>query len=172
MRKHGSPQELERVRREAVALRAQGLSAAQVAAALDRSPRTVHRWLAEARQHGIEALAARPHAGAKPKLSRQQREGLRKQLLKGATAHGFDTDLWTADRVRQVIRQRYGVEYHVNYVPELLKHLGFSRQRPVRKAREQNEVEGDRWKRATWRRIKKKPGTLAPPLFSGMKAVF
>jgi transposase len=172
MRRHGSPQELERVRREAVALHTQGLSPAQIARALDRSPRTVQRWLAEARQHGIKALAARPHAGAKPKLSRQQREGLRKQLLKGATAHGFGTDLWTAARVQQVIRQRYGVEYHVNYVPELLKHLGFSRQRPVRKAREQNEREVDRWKRTAWPRIKKKPVISAPRSFSGTKAGF
>ena len=172
MRRHGSPQELERVRREAVALRAQGMSAAQVAAALDRSPRTICKWLAEVRRHGIEALAAKPHAGARPKLSRQQREGLRKQLLKGAKAHGFSTDLWTAARVRHVIHQRYGVEYHVNYVAELLKKLGFSRQKPVRRARERDEAEIDRWKRTAWPRIKKKRVSSEPPSFSGTKAAF
>ena len=155
MRRYGSPQELERVRREAVALHAQGLSSAQIAQALDRSPRTVQKWLAKARQHGIEALAAKLHSGAKPKLSRQQREGLRKQLLKGAQAHGFSTDLWTAARVQQVILQRYGVKFHVNYLPELLRSLGFSRQKPVRKARERNEAEIERWKGTTWPRIKK-----------------
>jgi len=160
------------VRREAFALHTQGLSPAQISQALDRSTRTVQRWLAEARQQGIEALAAKPHHGAKPKLSRQQREGLRKQLLKGAEAHGFSTDLWTATRVQQVILQRYGVEYHVNYVPELLKNLGFSRQKPVRKARERDEAEIDRWVRVEWPRIKKKRAASAPPLFSGTKAPF
>lgn len=172
MRRHGSPQELERVRREAFALHMQKLPSAKIAEALDRSVRTVQRWLAEARQQGVEALAARPHAGARPRLSRRQREGLRKQLLKGAKAQGFDTNFWTASRAQQVIRQRYGVEYHVNYVPELLKQLGFSRQRPVRKAREQDEAEVNRWKRTAWPRIKKKHIGSARPLFSGTKAAF
>src|SRR5215211_2719700 len=99
MRRHGSPQELERVRREAVALHAQGVPCAQIAKALDRAERTVQGWAAKAQQQGIEALAAKPHAGAKPKLSARQRQGLRRQLLKGAQAHGFDTDLWTASRI-------------------------------------------------------------------------
>jgi len=156
MRRHGSPQELERVRREAVALRAQGVSCVQIAKALDRSVRTVYAWVAKARQRGVEALAAKPHAGARPKLTAQQRNGLRCQLLKGAKAHGFETDLWTAARVQQLIFQRYGVAYHVNYVPDLLKSLGFSRQKPVRRARERNEQEIARWVAQDWPRIKKK----------------
>jgi transposase len=172
MRRHGSPQELERVRREAFALHTQGLSPAQIAQALDRSPRTVQRWLADARQQGIEALAAKPHPGAKPKLARQQREGLRKQLLKGAKAHGFSSNFWTAARVQHVIHQRYGVDYHVNYVAELLKRLGFSRQKPVRRAREQDDAEIDHWKRTAWPRIKKKRVGSGPPSFSGTKAGF
>jgi transposase len=104
----------------------------------------------------MDALAAKPHAGAKPKLSAQQRSGLRCQLLKGAQAHGFDTDLWTAARVQQLIYERYGVEYHVNYVPDLLKSLGFSRQQPVRRARERDETEIARWVATDWPRIKKK----------------
>jgi len=161
MRRHGSPQELERVRREAIALHAQGVSCAQIAEALDRSVRTVQGWVAKARRHGVEALAAKPHAGAKPKLSAQQRRGLRCQLLKGAKAHGFETDLWTAARVQQLIFERYGVEYHVNYVPDLLKTLDFSRQRPVRRARERNEKEIARWVARDWPRIEKKRAGLA-----------
>lgn len=156
MRRHGSPQELERVRREAFALYEQGISCDQIAEALDRSVRTVHRWVAKARQQGVEALAAKPHAGAKPKLTTRQRNGLRCQLLKGAKAHGFETDFWTAARVHQLIFQRYGVEYHVNYVPDLLKKLGFSRQQPVRRARERDEKEIGRWIAEDWPRIKKK----------------
>jgi len=161
MRRHGSPQELERVRHEAAALDAQGVSCAQIAKALDRSVRTVQGWVAKAREQGVAALAAKPHAGAKPKLSAHQRNGLRRQLLKGAQAHGFETDLWTAARVQQLIQQRYEVEYHVNYVPDLLKSLGFSRQQPVRQARERNEPEIARWKRVDWPRIKKRPAGSA-----------
>ncbi len=172
MRRHGSPQELERVRREAAALHAQGVSCAQIAAALDRSERTVQSWAAKARQRGVEALAAKPHAGAKPKLSLRQREALGQQLLKGAQAHGFDTDLWTASRVQQLIERRYGVEYHANYVPELLKGLGFSRQQPVKRAREQNDDEVQAWLARDWPRIKKKLAVSARRSSGGTKAAF
>ena len=57
MRRQGSPQELERVRREAVALAAQGVTRPQIAAALDRSVHTVNKWLALARQHGFTHVA-------------------------------------------------------------------------------------------------------------------
>jgi transposase len=134
----------------------------QIAKALDRSVRTIQAWLAKAREHGAQALAAKPHAGAKPKLGARQRQALRQQLLKGAGAHGYDTDLWTAARVQELIWRRYGVEYHVNYVPDLLRTLGFSRQKPVRKARERDEDEIAEWKRREWPRIKKKRVALAP----------
>ncbi len=156
MRRHGSPQELERVRREAVALAAQGVKRSQIAAALDRSPRTVEKWLAQARKAGPDAVAATPHPGREPKLSARQRRGLQLQLLKGAQAHGWSTDLWTAPRVQQLIRQKYSVEYHVNYVPTLLKSLGWTRQKPERRARERDEAAIERWIHVDWPRIKKK----------------
>jgi hypothetical protein len=40
--------------------------------------------------------------------------------------------------------------------------LGWSCQRPERKARERNEEAIRRWVRHRWPRIKKKPGTPAP----------
>lgn len=170
MRRHGSPQELERVRREAVALVAQGVSPAQIAAALDRSVRSVQRWIAVVKKGGVDALAATPHAGAKPKLSARQREWLLGQLLKGARAHGYQTEFWTAPRVQQLIRERYGVEYHVNYVPTLLKALGFTRQRPARKAREQEDGVVEQWRHRDWPRIKKKLGASGQRSYSGTKA--
>lgn len=156
MRRQGSPQELERVRREAVALAAQGVKRSQIAAALDRSPRTVETWLAKARRDGPEAVAATPHPGRASKLSAQQRRGLLQQLLKGAQAHGWSTDLWTAPRVQSLIEQKYGVTYHVNYVPTLLKSLGWTRQKPERRARERDEAAIEHWVHVDWPRIKKK----------------
>lgn len=156
MRRHGSPQELERVRREAVALAAQGVKPSQIAAALDRSVHTVSRWLAKARKDGVDAVAATPHAGRSPKLSLQQRRGLQQQLLKGAQTHGWSTDLWTAPRVQQLIEQKYGITFHVNYIPTLLKSLGWTRQKPERRARERDEAGIERWVHVDWPRIKKK----------------
>lgn len=156
MRRHGSPQTLERVRRAAVLLRMQGVHPRQIAAALNCHVRTVYYWLAVARDRGIEGLAARLPPGAPLKLSVAQREHLAEELLRGAMAHGFSTDLWTAPRVQRLIRERFGVEYHVNYIPTLLKALNFTPQKPERRARERNEAEIEHWLQCDWPRIKKK----------------
>lgn len=156
MRRQGSPQTLERVRREAVSLATQGVSPRQIALALDRHVRTVYHWLEAARDHGLQGVAAQVHPGAPSKLSIPQRQRLVRQLLDGATTHGFSTDLWTAPRVKRLIREQFGVEYHVKYVPTLLKTLGFTPQKPECRARERNEAEIAHWLTCDWPRIKKK----------------
>lgn len=156
MRRQGSPQMLELVRREAISLSRQGVSPQQIAAALNRHVRTVYSWLEAARNQGMQGVAARIHPGAPPKLSDQQRDLLIGRLLQGAQAHGFSTDLWTAPRVQRLIREQFGVEYHVNYVPTLLKTLGFTPQKPECRARERNEAEIAHWLACDWPRLKKK----------------
>ena len=100
-------------------------------------------------------MAAVPHPGKPPKLSARQREGLRKRLLKGALSEGFDTDLWTCSRVKEVIRRRYGVEYHVDALPYVLKSLGFTCQKPQLKAVERDDEAIATWIARDWPRIKK-----------------
>lgn len=156
MRRHGSPQTLERVRRAAVSLGREGVSPRQIAAAFDRHVNTVYRWLATAREQGVDGLASHSHAGASPKLTDRQREQLIDLLLAGAMAYGFSTDLWTAPRVQRLIREQFGVEYHVKYVPTLLKTLRFTPQKPECRARERNEAEIAHWLECDWPRIKKK----------------
>lgn len=156
MRRHGSPQTLERVRQTAVSLHRQGVSPQQIATALNRHVRTVYRWLEAVREDGVEALAARRHPGAPLKLSAAQREQLAEQLLAGARQAGFSTDLWTAPRVQRLLREQYGVDYHVKYIPTLLRKLHFTPHKPETRARERNEDEIAHWRECDWPRIKKK----------------
>lgn len=155
MRTHGSAEQLERRRREAVALLEQGLSVADVAKRVRAAERSVRHWRQTARECGEAALAAVPHPGKPPKLSARQREGLRKRLLKGARSEGFDTDLWTCPRVKDVIRRRYGVEYHVEALPYVLRSLGFTCQKPQLKAVERDDAAIATWIAKDWSRIKK-----------------
>lgn len=155
MRRHGSPPTLERVRREAVSLAMHGVSPQQIALALDRQVRTVYHGLEAARDHGMQGVAARIHSGAPPQLSDRQRDVLVEQRLRGAQAHGFETDLWTGPRVQRLIREQFDVDYHVKYVPVLLKTLGFTPQKPECRACERNEAEIAHGRAGDWPRIKK-----------------
>jgi transposase len=110
----------------------------------------------------MDALRARQAAGRPPKLTQTQKRILAACLLKGALAAGYATDLWTCPRIGEVIRGRFGIRFHVDYLPRLMASLGFSCQRPERRAIERDERAIRRWINQDWTRIKKKPPASAP----------
>jgi transposase len=144
MRPKGTAAELERRRRRAVALVEQGESPTVVARILGVRTASVHRWRRLARRpHGLDA---RPVPGPTPGLSDYHLRKLERFLLQGAKKHGWPNDLWTADRVARLIRERLGVSYHPEHVRKILKRrLGWTSQKPKRKARERNDKEIERW---------------------------
>ena len=64
---------------------------------------------------------------------------------RGARSQGFDTDLWTCPRVKALIEREYGVSYHVDHIVRLLRSLGFTPQKPKRRAIERDEEAIARW---------------------------
>jgi transposase len=139
MRPIGTAEELERRRRRAVELVKRGESPAKVAYFLGCGRSSVYTWV-KADREDARKLAGRPNAGPKPRLSDEQIEELEGLLLKGAVAHGWRNDLWSARRVAEVIRRRFGVEYHVEHARKIIRRwLGWSSQRPQSKARQRNE---------------------------------
>ena len=106
---------------------------------MECSPSSVARWREVVRKSGMEGLAAKRHPGPCPRLSEKQREKLVKLLLKGPQAHGYRNDLWTLPRVAQVIENHFGVRYHPAHVWKILHALGWSCQKPERRAKERDE---------------------------------
>lgn len=160
MRPTGSPEELERRRVRALALLKEGLLPVEVARRVGVDRRSVRRWKRAARKHGEAGVRARAAPGRPCKLSTRHKRRLEAFLLKGPLAAGFHTDLWTCPRVADLIKQRFGVDYHVDHVGRLLHELGWSPQKPVRRAVERDEQEIRRWVREDWPRIKKTPGAV------------
>ena len=172
MKTPGTAQERECRRRRAMALVKQGLSAAQVGARLGVDPRTVRRWKQAFQRRGEVGLRVRSAAGGTPKLDGRQRFGLRRRLVAGALAQGFTTDLWTCPRIAQLIERQYGVRYHVDHIPYVMRSLGFSVQKPESRARERNEPAIQHWIEHDWPRIKKRPPGAGPRWFSSTKQAF
>lgn len=172
MRTHGSGEQLERRRQEAVALLDQGWAPQEVADRLGVSRRSVDRWRQAVREGGREAIASVPHPGRASFLSRRQQDDLVKRLIAGARSQGFDTDLWTCPRVKALIERKYGVAYHVDHIPRLLRGLGFTPQKPQRRALERDEEAIAQWVRKDWPRNKKRPHGLVPTSFSRTNRAF
>jgi transposase len=139
----GSAAELERRRCRAVALLDQGDSPTTIARVLGVHVTSVHRWR---RLHRAGSLAARIHTGPKPGLTDEQLKELEALLLQGAKHHGWPNELWTAARVARLIEQHFGRKYHPEHVRKILHtRLGWTSQKPRRKARERNDKEVARW---------------------------
>lgn len=158
MRPPGTAAQLEARRRRAADLLANGKSLAEVARLVRADVSSVKRWKRALREGGADALAAKPHPGRPAKLSRPQKQQLAAILRAGPLAAGFRTDLWTCRRVAEIIRREFAVEYHADHVGRLLHGLGFTRQKPQRRARERDEAAIARWRREDWPRIKKRDG--------------
>lgn len=134
-----------------------GRKPAEVAQLVGAPRQTVYRWLDVLNDEGIEALREMSKGGRPAQLDAAEHEKLRKILVAGAQASGFGTDLWTLKRVRQTIERRFGVRYSEVHVWRLLGRLGFSSQKPEKRAAERDETGIARWKRRTWPALKKRP---------------
>jgi len=129
----------------------------EVAREVGVTRQTVHIWaqrLAEAKG-AIGKLKART-LGRPRRLSEEQRAGLRSILLVGALQAGFPTELWTIKRVRAVVKERFGVEYSTVGIWRLLRSLGFTPQKPEKRATQRDEEVIAAWKRKSWPALKKK----------------
>ena len=76
-------------------------------------------------------------------------------MLRGASAWGFKTELWTTRRIATVIQRAFGVRLHRAHVGRVLSALEWSCQKPERRALERDEAAIERWKRYRWTTIKK-----------------
>jgi transposase len=153
---------LEQRRLAAVALFREGCSQAEVSRRLRVSRESARRWYEQLQAGGKRALRAAPRTGRPARLSNEDLRRVERALLRGAREHGFTTDLWTLPRIATVIERVTGERYHPGHVWRILRRMGWSLQRPARRALERDQAAIDRWVRERWPRVKKTPGGATP----------
>ena len=144
-------------RLRALELHEAGWTGKGIAEALGVTRGAVSQWLKRARDGGREALRRRAAPGATPKLTAAQRERLPELLAKGAERYDFIGDVWTTKRVAHVIKREFGVGYHPAHVSRLLRALGWSVQKPIRRATQRDEAAITTWREQTWPALRAKP---------------
>ncbi len=98
----------------------------------------VHKFLC----YGVRGVAFKKSPGRRPKLSKEQRRQLSRQIDAGPEACGFSGACWRSPMVQQLIKDQFGVSYNVFYIAHLLKHLGFSYQKARFVADRERGIEG------------------------------
>lgn len=135
----------------------QGARPAEVGRALGVSCQAACNWLELWRQGGIEGLMLAGRTGRFPKISDEQLAAVETILLQGARTSGYSTEVWTLQRVGEVIERTTGVTYHPGHIWRLLHYMGWSRQKPARRAVERDEAAIDQWVKHRWPAIKRGP---------------
>jgi len=150
-----TPQQWREVKEQACSRFANGEPLDDIASILHVSYEAVRVWRHKWEQGGVEAACAQAPLGAKPRLSPQQLVALGDALLLGPAPWGYQTELWTLERIAALIRQLFGVSYHPSHVFRVLRAMGWSCQKPTRQAKERNEAAIHKWLHEDWPRIKK-----------------
>ncbi len=126
-----------------------GMTQAAAARVFGVHPNAVGRWVKRYRQGGWDGLAERRRGrrpGEQAALTDSQQQEI-KALVRDTTPDqlGLGVLLWTRDAVAELIAGRYGVWLARTTVGGYLRGWGFSPQKPVRRALEQDPVAVGRW---------------------------
>jgi transposase len=151
-------------RRRAWELHQAGWTGRAIAAALGVVPSAVSNWLRTVREGGVNALRTRrAQTGRRPKLTDEQKERLLGLLKTGAEAQGAIGERWTGKRVAALIKREFSILYHPEYIPRLLRSLGWSPQQPITQASQRDEPKIAQFK-ADWDEIKRGRSASNEPL--------
>jgi|SRR6266851_9961975 len=147
---------LEQRRMKAAKFFGEGKSQADVARLCKVSPEAARQWYHAWRRHRRAGLRSRGRPGPPARVSEVQIQRVLRALKKGPHGFGHATDVWTLERIRQVIRSRTGVVYDPSQVWHILRAHDWSCQKPQARARERDEAAIEHWRKVIWPRIQKK----------------
>jgi transposase len=163
-------------RRRAWERKEQGWKPSASAAALGVTPGAVSQWLKRAREQGVEALRRHPAPGPQPKLSAERRAHIPALLERGAEAYGFRGQVWTCQRVAEVMRRPFGVTHGpsgprqpaaagpaAQRPASSVQRPASSVQRPVTRATQRNAAAIAAWWQERWPALEKKRPTKDGP---------
>lgn len=159
---------LEEIRIRAVKRVEAGESPEVVIKALGLTRARIYEWLAKYREGGIEALRRRKAPGRAPKLAgKELRRIYRLVVGKDPRQLKFEFALWTRSMVRDLIRQEFNVKLSEVSVGRLLRKLGLSPQRPLRRAYQQDQALVVDWMAKEFPAIKKMAKTENAEIYFG-----
>ena len=147
-RKH-SPQTQYEIRKQVVRLRKQRLPNKVVADGVGISVWGASRIWQSYKKGGSKAIKLGQRGrrqGEQRTLSSDQESDIQRALIdKTPDQMKLPFALWTRDAVKLLVKQQYGIEMPIRTVGEYLKRWGFTPQKPVKRAYEQNSQAVNRW---------------------------
>jgi transposase len=144
------PEALEHIRRQALVLRKEGYTWKHIAQVCGVHVGTVIKWSSRAMAQGVaEAIKGgrrgRRHGSGRT-LTLVQEERLRWVILGSNPAQlKLEFALWNRRAVMMAVKSLFGIDMPIRTVGEYLLRWGFTPQRPVKRALEQDSEKLRRW---------------------------
>ena len=133
---------------------------------------SIYKWLNKYDVGGLDSLKSVKALGPETKLTTAQKQRVAKHLLKNPTQLKFDYALWTIPMVAELIKQKFNVAYGFVQVSRILKEIGFSKQKPLQRAFEQDPFKVEQWLRKEYPSIKKEAKKEGRSIYFGDEAGF
>ena|SRR3989338_5900113 len=146
---------LERRRMSAGKLFGAGVSQYRVAKHFSVSTAATNQWHKAWRAKGEDGLASKGNPGFASVYTSEKKRDLKELILTGPKKYGYDTDFWTVERIAAVARRKLGIKLRVTQTWRTIISLGFSCQKPERRAKERNERAIKEWRIGIFPRLKK-----------------
>ena len=163
----------ELIRKQAVkAIRVHGKSPEDVAVTIGMNRVSVYRWLRAYDEKGEKGLNRSVAKGPTSKLTDAQKNKLYKYLTKNPLQLKFEFALWTIDMIRELIKIKFNVHYSKVHVGRILKEIGFSWQRPIERAYQQDPEKVALWLNKQYPAIKKEAKKEGRTIYFGDEAGF
>ena len=166
---------LKVMRQQAIKAVQSGQSVPTVAQVLGVSTRAVYDWLAKFAAGGQQALLAKPISGRPPKVTAEEMRWLA-ETIKDNTPQQlkFEFGLWTLSLIGLLIKRQFGKSLSLASVSRVMKLLGFTVQKPLYQAWQQDGVLVQKWQDEIYPEIKKEAKAVGATLYfadeSGMRS--
>lgn len=147
-------QTLEVLRMQAIKAVGRGQSVKDIAAAYGVNTRTIYRWLSQFASGGQKALHAKPIPGRPPKVTPDEMRWIARAVRDECPQQfKFPYGLWTLSLIGKLIERKFGKSLSLASVSRIMKLLGFSAQRPLYQAWQQDPVLVQKWESETYPEI-------------------
>jgi transposase len=155
-----STERQQQIRYTAIELCKRGKTYVETANILGISLTAVGKWYRKYKKYGTEALVIKKRGiklGSKSKLSPNRMDVLKIVLVK-YTPDDLDLgySLWTRQAIKSLLSKVWRIKVDLTTISRYMKKLGFTPQKPIKRAYEQNPKAVKKWLNKTYPEIAKK----------------
>jgi transposase len=133
-------------RKQAIGWHRKGKTQYWIAKRLGVSFEAVRKWVDAYEAKGMKGLQSKGNPGPKPQLTEKDKEKIRKAIVQGPERYGYATGVWTLARIAAVIRKITKAGFKTTHTWRIVVSLGFSPQKPERRAKERDETAIKTWR--------------------------